>query len=169
MIQSANVTLRLGKKALFEDVNIKFTEGNCYGLIGANGAGKSTFLKILAGEIEPSKGEIIITPGQRLSFLKQDHFQYDSYVVLDTVIMGNERLYAIMKEKEEIYAKADFTEEDGIKASELEAEFAAMDGWEAESDAATLLNGLGIPVDIHSKKMSELPANEKIKIGRAHV
>jgi len=164
MIQSANVTLRLGKKALFEDVNIKFTEGNCYGLIGANGAGKSTFLKILAGEIEPSKGEIIITPGQRLSFLKQDHFQYDSYVVLDTVIMGNERLYAIMKEKEEIYAKADFTEEDGIKASELEAEFAAMDGWEAESDAATLLNGLGIPVDIHSKKMSELPANEKIKV-----
>ncbi len=164
MIQSANVTLCLGKKALFEDVNIKFTEGNCYGLIGANGAGKSTFLKILAGEIEPSKGEIIITPGQRLSFLKQDHFQYDSYVVLDTVIMGNERLYAIMKEKEEIYAKADFTEEDGIKASELEAEFAAMDGWEAESDAATLLNGLGIPVDIHSKKMSELPANEKIKV-----
>ncbi len=164
MIQSANVTLRLGKKALFEDVNIKFTEGNCYGLIGANGAGKSTFLKILAGEIEPSKGEIIITPGQRLSFLKQDHFQYDSYVVLDTVIMGNERLYAIMKEKEKIYAKADFTEEDGIKASELEAEFAAMDGWEAESDAATLLNGLGIPVDIHSKKMSELPANEKIKV-----
>ena len=164
MIQSANVTLRLGKKALFEDVNIKFTEGNCYGLIGANGAGKSTFLKILAGEIEPSKGEIIITPGQRLSFLKQDHFQYDSYVVLDTVIMGTERLYAIMKEKEEIYAKADFTEEDGIKASELEAEFAAMDGWEAESDAATLLNGLGIPVDIHSKKMSELPANEKIKV-----
>lgn len=164
MIQSANVTLRLGKKALFEDVNIKFTEGNCYGLIGANGAGKSTFLKILAGEIEPSKGEIIITPGQRLSFLKQDHFQYDSYVVLDTVIMGNERLYAIMKEKEEIYAKADFTEEDGIKASELEAEFAAMDGWEAESGAATLLNGLGIPVDIHSKKMSELPANEKIKV-----
>jgi len=164
MIQSANVTLRLGKKALFEDVNIKFTEGNCYGLIGANGAGKSTFLKILAGEIEPSNGEIIITPWQRLSFLKQDHFQYDSYVVLDTVIMGNERLYAIMKEKEEIYAKADFTEEDGIKASELEAEFAAMDGWEAESDAATLLNGLGIPVDIHSKKMSELPANEKIKV-----
>ncbi|MFG6349514.1 MAG: ATP-binding cassette domain-containing protein [Lachnospiraceae bacterium] len=164
MIQSANVTLRLGKKALFEDVNIKFTEGNCYGLIGANGAGKSTFLKILSGEIEPSKGEIIITPAQRLSFLKQDHFQYDSYAVLDTVIMGNERLYAIMNEKEEIYAKADFTEEDGIKASELEAEFAAMDGWEAESDAATLLNGLGIPVDIHSKKMSELPANEKIKV-----
>lgn len=164
MIQSANVTLRLGKKALFEDVNIKFTEGNCYGLIGANGAGKSTFLKILTNEIEPSKGEVIITPGQRLSFLKQDHFQYDSYVVLDTVIMGNERLYAIMKEKEEIYAKEDFTEEDGIKASELEAEFANMNGWEAESDAATLLNGLGIPTDIHTKKMSELPANDKIKV-----
>ena len=129
-----------------------------------SGAGKSTFLKILTNEIEPSKGEVIITPGQRLSFLKQDHFQYDSYVVLDTVIMGNERLYAIMKEKEEIYAKEDFTEEDGIKASELEAEFANMNGWEAESDAATLLNGLGIPTDIHTKKMSELPANDKIKV-----
>ena len=164
MIQASNVTLRLGKKALFEDVNIKFTEGNCYGLIGANGAGKSTFLKIMTGEIEPSKGEIIITPGQRLSFLKQDHFQYDQYVVLDTVIMGNERLYEIMKEKEEIYAKEDFTEEDGIKASELEAEFANMNGWEAESDAATLLNGLGIPSDIHYKTMSELPASDKVKI-----
>lgn len=164
MIQANNVTLRLGKKALFEDVNIKFTEGNCYGLIGANGAGKSTFLKILTGEIEPSKGEIAITPGQRLSFLKQDHFQYDGCKVLDTVIMGNERLYEIMKEKEEIYAKEDFTEEDGIKASELEAEFAGMDGWEAESDAATLLNGLGIATDIHDKKMSELPASDKVKI-----
>ena len=132
MIQASNVTLRLGKKALFEDVNIKFTEGNCYGLIGANGAGKSTFLKILTGEIEPSKGDIIITPGQRLSFLKQDHFQYDEFVALDTVIMGNERLYDIMKEKDAIYAKEDFTEEDGIRASELEAEFAEMDGWEAE-------------------------------------
>lgn len=164
MIQTVNVTLRLGKKALFEDVNIKFTEGNCYGLIGANGAGKSTFLKILTNEIEPSKGEVIITPGQRLSFLKQDHFQYDSYVVLDTVIMGNERLYSIMKEKEEIYAKEDFTDEDGIKAGELESEFANMNGWEAESDAATLLNGLGIPTDIHTKKMAELPANDKIKV-----
>lgn len=164
MIQTVNVTLRLGKKALFEDVNIKFTEGNCYGLIGANGAGKSTFLKILTNEIEPTKGEVIITPGQRLSFLKQDHFQYDSYIVLDTVIMGNERLYEIMKEKEEIYAKEDFTEEDGIKASELEAEFANMNGWEAESDAATLLNGLGIPTDIHSKTMGELPDNDKIKV-----
>lgn len=164
MIQASNVTLRLGKKALFEDVNIKFTEGNCYGLIGANGAGKSTFLKILTGEIEPSKGEIIITPGQRLSFLKQDHFQYDEYIVLDTVIMGNGRLYEIMKEKDEIYAKEDFTEEDGIKASELEAEFANMDGWEAESDAATLLNGLGIASDLHYKQMSELPASDKVKV-----
>ena len=129
MIQASNVTLRLGKKALFEDVNIKFTEGNCYGLIGANGAGKSTFLKILNGEIEPSKGDIIITPGQRLSFLKQDHFQYDAYSVLDTVIMGNERLYQIMKEKDEIYAKPDFSDEDGIRAAELEEEFATMNFW----------------------------------------
>ena len=164
MIQASNVTLRLGKKALFEDVNIKFTEGNCYGLSGANGAGKSTFLKILTGEIEPTKGDIIITPGQRLSFLKQDHFQYDEYAVLDTVIMGNERLYAIMKEKEAIYAKEDFTEEDGIKASELEAEFANMDGWEAEADAATLLNGLGVPTELHDKQMSGLPASDKVKI-----
>ncbi len=164
MIQASNVTLRLGKKALFEDVNIKFTEGNCYGLIGANGAGKSTFLKILTGEIEPSKGEIIITPGQRLSFLKQDHFQYDEYMVLDTVIMGNEHLYNIMKEKDAIYAKEDFTEEDGIKASELEAEFAELNGWEAESDAATLLNGLGISPDLHDKKMAELTASDKVKI-----
>ena len=164
MIQASNVTLRLGKKALFEDVNIKFTEGNCYGLIGANGAGKSTFLKILTGEIEPSKGEIIITSGQRLSFLKQDHFQYDEYTVLDTVMMGNERLYEIMKEKDAIYAKEDFTEEDGIKASELEAEFANMNGWEAEADAATLLNGLGIPADLHDKRMSELTTSDKVKI-----
>lgn len=164
MIQASNVTLRLGKKALFEDVNIKFTEGNCYGLIGANGAGKSTFLKILTGEIEPSKGDIIITPGQRLSFLKQDHFQYDEFVALDTVIMGNERLYDIMKEKDAIYAKEDFTEEDGIRASELEAEFAEMDGWEAESDAATLLNGLGIAPELHYNKMSEIAASDKVKI-----
>ena len=129
MIQASNVTLRLGKKALFEDVNIKFTEGNCYGLIGANGAGKSTFLKILNGEIEPTKGDVIITPGQRLSFLKQDHFQYDAYSVLDTVIMGNERLYQIMKEKDAIYAKPDFSDEDGIRAAELEEEFANMNGW----------------------------------------
>ena len=164
MIQASNITLRLGQKALFEDVNIKFTEGNCYGLIGANGAGKSTFLKILTGEIEPSKGEVIITPGQRLSFLKQDHFKYNEFVVLDTVIMGNERLYQIMKEKDEIYAKEDFSEEDGIKAGKLEEEFANMDGWNAESDAATLLNGLGLPTDIHYKKMSELPDSDKVKV-----
>ena len=164
MIQASNVTLRLGKRALFEDVNIKFTEGNCYGLIGANGAGKSTFLKILTGQLEPSKGEVIITPGQRLSFLQQDHFKYDAYPVLDTVIMGNQRLYDIMKEKDAIYAKEDFTEEDGIKASELEAEFATLNGWEAESDAATLLNGLGIETDFHYKMMSELKGSEKVKV-----
>ena len=164
MIQACNVTLRLGKRALFEDVNIKFTEGNCYGLIGANGAGKSTFLKILTGQLEPSKGEVVITPGQRLSFLQQDHFKYDSYQVLDTVIMGNQRLYDIMKEKEAIYAKEDFTEEDGMRASELEGEFASMDGWEAESDAATLLNGLGIETEMHYKLMSELKGSEKVKV-----
>ena len=164
MIQASNVTLRLGKRALFEDVNIKFTEGNCYGLIGANGAGKSTFLKILTGEIEPSKGEVIITPGQRLSFLKQNHFEYDDYTVLDTVIMGNQRLYDIMKEKDAIYAKEDFTEEDGMRASELEGEFATMNGWEAESDAATLLNGLGIETDLHYVEMKNLTGSEKIKV-----
>ncbi len=164
MIQASNVTLRLGKRALFEDVNIKFTEGNCYGLIGANGAGKSTFLKILNGQIEPSKGEIIITPGQRLSFLQQDHFKYDEFTVLDTIIMGNKRLYDIMQEKEVIYAKEDFTEEDGIRASELEGEFAAMDGWEAESNAASLLNGLGIETDLHYKRMAELTGSQKIKV-----
>ncbi len=164
MIQASNVTLRLGKKALFEDVNIKFTEGNCYGLIGANGAGKSTFLKILSGQIEPTKGDIIITPGQRLSFLQQDHFKYDAYDVLNTVIMGNKRLYDIMREKDAIYAKEDFTEEDGIRASELEGEFATLNGWEAESDAATLLNGLGIETDLHYKQMSELNGGEKVKV-----
>mgnify|MGYP000997714945 CR=1 FL=1 len=164
MISANNVTLRIGKKALFEDVNIKFTEGNCYGLIGANGAGKSTFLKILTGQIEPSKGDVSITPGQRLSFLEQDHFKYDDCVVLDTVIRGNERLYEIMREKEAIYAKEDFTEEDGNKASELEAEFADMNGWEAESDAAQLLNGLGVTTDLHYKLMSELNGSEKVKV-----
>lgn len=164
MIQANNVTLRLGKRALFEDVNIKFTEGNCYGLIGANGAGKSTFLKILSGEIEPSKGDVSITSGQRLSVLKQDHYQYDEHIVLDTVMMGNQRLYEIMKEKEAIYAKEDFTDEDGIRASELEGEFADMNGWEAESDAATLLNGLGISNDLHYLKMADLNGSEKVKV-----
>ena len=164
MISADNVTYRVGKKALFEDVNIKFTEGNCYGLIGANGAGKSTFLKILSGQLEPTKGDISMTPGQRLSFLEQDHFKYDEYKVLDTVIMGNRRLYDIMKEKDAIYAKPDFTEEDGVKASELEAEFADMDGWEAESDAATLLNGLGIPTELHDLQMKELNGSQKVKV-----
>ena len=164
MIQASNVSLRFGKKALFEDVNIKFTEGNCYGIIGANGAGKSTFLKLLSGELETTTGEIIITPGERLSVLEQDHFKYDDYPVLDTVIMGNQRLYDIMKEKDAIYAKEDFTEEDGIRASELEGEFATMNGWEAESDAATLLNGLSIDTELHDKKMSELSGSEKVKV-----
>ena len=164
MIAANNVTLRIGKKALFEDVNIKFTEGNCYGLIGANGAGKSTFLKILSGQLETTNGDITITPGQRLSFLQQDHFKYDAYQVLDTVIMGNARLYEIMKEKEKIYAKEDFTEEDGIRASELEAEFAEMDGWNAESDAEQLLNGLGIPTELHYAQMADLNGSEKVKV-----
>lgn len=164
MISANNITLRVGKKALFEDVNIKFTEGNCYGLIGANGAGKSTFLKILSGQLEPTNGDIVITPGQRLSFLQQDHFKYDTYPVLDTVIMGNARLYDIMKEKEAIYAKEDFTDEDGIRASELEGEFAEMNGWEAESDAATLLNGLGIETELHYTLMSELTGSQKVKV-----
>ncbi|MEY8335028.1 ATP-binding cassette domain-containing protein [Lachnospiraceae bacterium 47-T17] len=164
MISANNVSLRLGKKALFEDVNIKFTEGNCYGLIGANGAGKSTFLKILTGELEPTSGDVVITPGERLSFLKQDHFRYDEYTVLDTVIMGNERLYEVSKEKDAIYMKEDFTDEDGIRASELEAEFAEMDGWNAESDAATLLNGLGIPAEEHYNLMKDLPGALKVKV-----
>ena len=164
MIAASNVTLRLGKKALFEEVNIKFTEGNCYGMIGANGAGKSTFLKILSGQIEPTNGDIIITPGQRLSFLQQDHFKYDAFNVLDTVIMGNKRLYEIMKEKDAIYMKEDFTDEDGIRASELEGEFADMDGWNAESDAATLLNGLGIPTEEHYTMMADLPGALKVKV-----
>ena len=164
MISTSNITLRVGKKALFEDVNIKFTEENCYGLIGANGAGKSTFLKILSGQLEPTKGEVIITPGERLSFLQQDHFKYDEFPVLDTVMMGNARLYEIMKEKEAIYAKEDFTDEDGIKASELEGEFAAMNGWEAESDAATLLNGLGIATEYHYEIMKNLNGPEKVKV-----
>ena len=164
MISASNVTLRLGKKALFEDVNIKFTEGNCYGLIGANGAGKSTFLKILSGALEPTNGDVIITPGQRLSVLEQDHFKYDSFNVLDTVIMGNARLYEIMKEKDAIYAKEDFSDEDGIRASELEGEFAEMDGWEAESNAASLLNGLGVDTEFHYSLMKDLNGSQKVKV-----
>ncbi len=164
MISANNVTLRLGKKALFEDVNIKFTEGNCYGLIGANGAGKSTFLKILSGRLETTKGDVFMTPGQRMSVLEQDHFKYDDYPVLDTVIMGNQRLYDIMKEKDAIYSKEDFSDEDGIRASELEAEFAEMNGWEAESDAAMLLNGLGIDTALHYSLMKELDGSQKVKV-----
>lgn len=164
MISANNVTLRIGKKALFEDVNIKFTEGNCYGLIGANGAGKSTFLKILNGQLEPTKGDVFITPGQRLSFLQQDHFKYDEFPVLDTVIMGNQHLYDIMKEKDAIYMKEDFTDADGIRASELEGEFAELDGWNAESDAAQLLNGLGIETEFHSSMMKDLTGEQKVKV-----
>ena len=164
MISANNVTLRIGKKALFEDVNIKFTEGNCYGVIGANGAGKSTFLKILSGALETTNGDVSITPGQRLSVLEQDHFKYDEYPVMDVVIMGNERLYQIMKEKDAIYAKEDFTDEDGIRASELEGEFAEMDGWEAESNAAMLLNGLGIDTALHYTVMKDLAGNDKVKV-----
>ena len=164
MIAASNISLRVGKKALFENVNIKFTEGNCYGVIGANGAGKSTFLKILSGQLEPTSGEITITPGQRLSFLEQDHFKYDQNVVLDTVIMGNQRLYEVRQEKDALYAKEDFTDEDGIRASELEAEFAEMNGWDAETDAETLLNGLGIPTELHYAQMSTLTGPQKVKV-----
>lgn len=164
MISANNVTLRFGKKALFEDVNIKFTEGNCYGLIGANGAGKSTFIKILSGEIETTRGDVTMNAGERLSVLQQDHFKYNDYTVLDTVIMGNKRLYDVMKEKEEIYAKPDFSDEDGARVADLEAEFAEMNGWEAESDAATLLNGLGVDTEHHYKLMSELEDTLKVKV-----
>lgn len=164
MISTSNVTLRVGKKALFEDVNIKFTEGNCYGLIGANGAGKSTFLKILSGQLETTNGDISITPGNRISVLEQDHFKYDDYQVLDTVIMGNRRLYDVMKEKEAIYMKPDFSDEDGVKVAELEAEFADMNGWEAESDAESLLNGLGVPTEMHYEQMSNLGGAYKVKV-----
>ena len=164
MISANNVTYRVGKKALFEDVNIKFTEGNCYGLSGANGAGKSTFLKILSGKLETTSGSISVTPGERISFLEQDHFKYDAYPVLDTVIMGNRRLYDIMKEKEAIYAKEDFTDEDGVRAAELESEFAEMNGWEAESDAEALLNGLGVEPEWHYAMMSTLDGSLKVKV-----
>ena len=164
MISANNVSLRFGKKALFEDVNITFTPGNCYGLIGANGAGKSTFLKILSGKLETTSGDITMDPGERLSVLEQDHFKYDDYSVMDTVIMGNKRLYEIMKEKDAIYAKEDFTEEDGVRASELEGEFAELDGWNAEADASTLLNGLGVDTEFHYSLMGSLEDNIKVKV-----
>ncbi len=164
MISVNDVTLRLGKKALFEDVNIKFTEGNCYGVIGANGAGKSTFLKILSGELETTSGTVTMTPGQRMSVLEQDHFKYDGQDVLETVIQGNMRLFEVSKEKDALYAKPDFSDEDGIRASELETEFAEMNGWEAESDAESLLNGLGIPTEEHHAIMGDLNGNQKVKV-----
>ncbi len=164
MISTNGISLRYGGRVLFENVNIKFTPGNCYGLIGANGSGKSTFLKILSGEIEANKGEVIITPGNRLAVLKQNHFEYDEYEVIKTVIMGHKRLYEIMEEKDLMYQKTEFTEEDGIKISELEAEFAELNGWEAESEAATLLNGLGIGEEFHNKKMGELDDNLKVRV-----
>lgn len=164
MISTSGISLRYGKRALFEDVNIKFTPGNCYGLIGANGAGKSTFLKILSGEIEPNTGEVHITPGERMAVLKQNHFEYDEVPVLMTVIMGHKKLYEVMNEKNALYAKADFTDEDGMRAGELEAEFADMNGWEAESEAAEMLNGLGITPDLHDKLMKELDGNAKIRV-----
>ncbi|MNW35470.1 putative ABC transporter ATP-binding protein YheS [compost metagenome] len=164
MISTNGVTLRYGKRALFEDVNIKFTPGNCYGLIGANGAGKSTFLKILSGEIEANQGEVSMTPGERMAVLKQNHYEYDEFQALETVIMGHARLYSIMKEKDALYAKADFTEADGMRAGELEGEFAELNGWDAEPDAAALLIGLGIPRELHDKKMAELSGNEKVRV-----
>ncbi|MTK12646.1 MAG: ATP-binding cassette domain-containing protein [Clostridiaceae bacterium] len=164
MITVTNISLRYGERKLFEDVNLKFTPGNCYGVIGANGAGKSTFLKILSGEIEPNTGEVNMAPGIRMSVLKQDHYQYDEFQVLNTVIMGNARLYEIIKEKEALYAKPEFTDEDGIKASELECEFAELDGWEAEAEASSLLQGLGISTDLHYKNMADLSGSEKVKV-----
>ena len=164
MINSIGVTIRFGKRVLFEDVNIKFTKGNCYGIIGANGAGKSTFLKVLAGEIEPSKGEVVMDKGERLSVLKQDHFAFEEYTVIDTVMMGNQELYKIMKEKDEIYSKPDFSEADGMRAAKLEERFSELDGWNAESDAAILLNDLGISSENHYKYMKELEAKDKVKV-----
>jgi ATPase subunit of ABC transporter with duplicated ATPase domains len=164
MITVTNVSLRYGERKLFDDVNLKFTPGNCYGVIGANGAGKSTFLNILSGDIEPNTGDVSVAPMVRMSVLKQDHYQFDDYQILETVIMGNARLYEIMKEKDELYAKTEFTDEDGIRASELEGEFAELDGWEAESEASSLLQGLGITTDLHDKKVSDLTGAEKVKV-----
>ncbi|PRR81584.1 ABC-F family ATP-binding cassette domain-containing protein [Clostridium vincentii] len=164
MISVSNVSLRYGARKLFEDVNIKFIPGNCYGVIGANGAGKSTFLNILSGDIEPNTGDVTLAPNTRMSVLKQDHYQYDNFEVLETVIMGNERLYQIMNEKDTLYAKPDFSDEDGIKAAELEGEFAELNGWEAESEASSLLQGLGIGTEAHFKKVAEISGSEKIKV-----
>ncbi len=164
MITASNISLSYGTQVLFKDVNIKFTPGNCYGIIGANGAGKSTFLKILSGEIEPDTGEVIITPGERMTVLRQDHFAFNEYRVIDTVIMGFQKLYDVMKERDAIYEKADFSEEDGIRAAELESEFAELGGWEAEATAGQMLDGLGIPQNLHEKKMSEIEDNLKVRV-----
>ena len=164
MIAAQGVSLQYGGRVLFNDVNINFTKGNCYGLIGANGAGKSTFLKILAGELEPNKGSVFITPGERMAVLKQDHFMFDEFEVVETVLYGHKRLYDIMKEKEALYAKEDFSDEDGIKVSELEGEFAELDGWSAESNAEILLNGLGVTNEFHYVKMKELTGTQKVKV-----
>ncbi len=164
MITTSGISLRYGARPLFEDVNIKFTPGNCYGLIGGNGSGKSTFLKILSGEIEANTGEVIIPSTMRLSVLKQDHFEFDEFTVIQTVLKGHSHLYAIMEEKDEIYGKPDLSEADGLRVAELEGEFAELNGWEAESEAATLLNGLGVIEELHDKKMQELNGSEKVKV-----
>ncbi|MGZ5245177.1 MAG: ABC-F family ATP-binding cassette domain-containing protein, partial [Bacteroidia bacterium] len=164
MISTSNISLRYGKRILFDDVNIKFTPGNCYGVIGANGAGKSTFLKILSGEIDPATGTVHMTPGERMAVLSQNHFAYDEYPVLQTVMMGHKKLWDIMQQKDALYAKADFTDADGVKAGELESEFAEMDGWNAESDAASMLSGLGITEDLHDKLMRDIGENLKVRV-----
>ncbi|MFN9583469.1 MAG: ATP-binding cassette domain-containing protein, partial [Bacteroidota bacterium] len=164
MITVSNLSLRYGKRVLFEDVNVKFTPGNCYGIIGANGAGKSTFLKILAGEIDPTTGHVSITPGERMSVLRQNHFEFDQYPVLQTVVMGNKKLWDIMHEKDMLYAKPDFSDADGERVGELEGLFAEMEGWNAESDAAELLSNLGVKEELHSKLMSELSGKEKVRV-----
>ena len=164
MIATQNVSLSYSGKPLFKNVNIKFTAGNCYGIIGANGTGKSTFLKVLSGDLEPSTGEVVITPGERMAVLKQDHFEFDEYEVLETVIMGHKRLYEIMKEKDELYAKEDFSDADGERASMLEGEFAELDGWNAESNAEMILTGLGISLDMEHKLMREMDGSQKVKV-----
>jgi ATPase subunit of ABC transporter with duplicated ATPase domains len=164
MIAAHNISLQYGKRVLFDEVNIKFTQGNCYGVIGANGAGKSTFLKILAGELSPNSGSVSIEPGKRMAVLSQDHFKFDKDTVLNTVMMGHTKMWDVMQEKDAIYAKSDFSDADGIKASELEEQFAEMDGWNAESDAANMLSGLGVKEDLHNKLMSELAGNQKVRV-----
>ena len=164
MLEVSGVTLRFGGRTLFEDVNMSFTKGNCYGIIGANGAGKSTFLKILSGALEPSKGWVTLSPGERMAVLEQDHFKYDAYPVRETVIMGHKRLYEIMGEKEKLYSKADFSDEDGIRLGDLEGEFAELDGWSAESNAETLLQGLGLGEEFYDRKMADLTGAQKVKV-----